>query len=247
MAHRDDQPGRGDFPGHARHVDGHLAAKTHRRDGPPARRPAPVFVARLHRVMPGVRATRARLACAGTKTEANVDRRHRAARRADRTWRLDQCELRRTRLRNGLSSVPRRVVAANRFQRSLCAVARHWRELRGWRSRWRSTQRDPDDPSDRRWGRIAACRCSCRVGMAPRIGFLIGALLVAQIVLGISNVVLGLPLAVATAHTAVAALLLLSLIAALACMQAAPVAIAQREDAIEYPLHVEVEVLLEVY
>ena len=58
----------------------------------------------------------------------------------------------------------------------------------------------------------------------PRFGFLIGALLVAQIVLGISNVVLGLPLAVATAHTAVAALLLLSLIAALACMQAAPVA-----------------------
>ena len=58
----------------------------------------------------------------------------------------------------------------------------------------------------------------------PRFGIVIGALLIAQIVLGVSNVVLGLPLAVATAHTAVAALLLLSLIALLARMQAAPMA-----------------------
>ena len=57
-----------------------------------------------------------------------------------------------------------------------------------------------------------------------RFGIVIGALLIAQIVLGVSNVVLGLPLAVATAHTAVAALLLLSLIALLARMQAAPMA-----------------------
>ena len=58
----------------------------------------------------------------------------------------------------------------------------------------------------------------------PRFGIVIGALLIAQIVLGVSNVVLGLPLAVATAHTAVAALLLMSLIALLARMQAAPMA-----------------------
>ncbi len=54
----------------------------------------------------------------------------------------------------------------------------------------------------------------------PRFGMAIGTLLLVQIVLGISNVVLGLPLAVATAHTAVAALLLISLIAMLARLQA---------------------------
>ncbi len=56
----------------------------------------------------------------------------------------------------------------------------------------------------------------------PLFGIVIGALLIVQIVLGISNVVLGLPLAVATAHTAVAALLLLSLIGLLARLQATP-------------------------
>ena len=56
----------------------------------------------------------------------------------------------------------------------------------------------------------------------PRFGAVIGTLLLAQIALGISNVVLGLPLVVATAHTAVAALLLLSLIALLARMQTTP-------------------------
>ena len=55
----------------------------------------------------------------------------------------------------------------------------------------------------------------------PRFGIVIGALLIAQIMLGIGNVVLGLPLAVATAHTGVAALLLLSLIAMLARLQEA--------------------------
>lgn len=58
----------------------------------------------------------------------------------------------------------------------------------------------------------------------PKFGMTIGALLIVQIVLGISNVVYGLPLAVATAHTAVAALLLMSLIALLARLQAAPTA-----------------------
>ncbi|MEO7917009.1 MAG: COX15/CtaA family protein [Dokdonella sp.] len=59
---------------------------------------------------------------------------------------------------------------------------------------------------------------ACRRGLA-RYGVVIGALLLVQIVLGIGNVVLGLPLANATAHTAVAALLLLSLIAMLARLQ----------------------------
>ena len=54
----------------------------------------------------------------------------------------------------------------------------------------------------------------------PKLGVTIGALLIVQIALGISNVVYGLPLAVATAHTAVAALLLMSLIAMLARLQA---------------------------
>lgn len=58
----------------------------------------------------------------------------------------------------------------------------------------------------------------------PRFGIAIGALLLVQIALGISNVVLGLPLAVATAHTAIAALLLMSLIALLARLQETPTA-----------------------
>lgn len=53
----------------------------------------------------------------------------------------------------------------------------------------------------------------------PRHGGLIGGVLAIQIVLGISNVVMGLPLAVATAHTAIAALLLLALVALLARLQ----------------------------
>jgi len=44
-------------------------------------------------------------------------------------------------------------------------------------------------------------------------GFAIGGFLIAQVCLGISNVVFGLPLAVAAAHNACAALLLLSLLA----------------------------------
>jgi cytochrome c oxidase assembly protein subunit 15 len=48
------------------------------------------------------------------------------------------------------------------------------------------------------------------------IGIALGALLIAQVSLGIGNVKLGLPLPVATAHNGVAALLLFTLIAALA-------------------------------
>jgi cytochrome c oxidase assembly protein subunit 15 len=47
------------------------------------------------------------------------------------------------------------------------------------------------------------------------IGIALGALLIAQVSLGIGNVKLGLPLPVATAHNGVAALLLFTLIAAL--------------------------------
>ena len=68
----------------------------------------------------------------------------------------------------------------------------------------------------------------------PKFGMTIGALLIAQIALGISNVVYGLPLAVATAHTAVAALLLMSLIAMLARLQATP-ALTMTDTGVTYP------------
>lgn len=51
-------------------------------------------------------------------------------------------------------------------------------------------------------------------------GVILAVLLCAQVTLGIANVKLGLPLAVATAHNGVAALLLLTLVAMLARMQA---------------------------
>jgi cytochrome c oxidase assembly protein subunit 15 len=50
---------------------------------------------------------------------------------------------------------------------------------------------------------------------------ILGALLCVQVTLGIANVKLGLPLAVATAHNGVAALLLLALVVMLARMHAA--------------------------
>jgi cytochrome c oxidase assembly protein subunit 15 len=53
---------------------------------------------------------------------------------------------------------------------------------------------------------------AARVGLRG-IGIALGVLLLAQVALGIGNVKLGLPLAVATAHNGVAALLLLTLIA----------------------------------
>jgi cytochrome c oxidase assembly protein subunit 15 len=55
-----------------------------------------------------------------------------------------------------------------------------------------------------------------------RIGIAIGVVLIAQILLGIGNVHLGLPLPVATAHNGVAALLLFTLLAALANTQRLP-------------------------
>lgn len=57
---------------------------------------------------------------------------------------------------------------------------------------------------------------AARHRIARSFGFAVGGLLLIQIALGICNVVLGLPLVVATAHTAVAALLLLALLALLA-------------------------------
>ncbi|TCV96104.1 cytochrome c oxidase assembly protein subunit 15 [Luteibacter rhizovicinus] len=55
-----------------------------------------------------------------------------------------------------------------------------------------------------------------------KIGIAIGVVLIAQIVLGIGNVHLGLPLPVATAHNGVAALLLFTLLVALARTQRLP-------------------------
>ncbi|MEX1827911.1 heme A synthase [Luteibacter sp. CQ10] len=55
-----------------------------------------------------------------------------------------------------------------------------------------------------------------------RVGIAIGVVLVAQVLLGIGNVHLGLPLPVATAHNGVAALLLFTLLAALARTQRLP-------------------------
>jgi len=55
-----------------------------------------------------------------------------------------------------------------------------------------------------------------------RAGIAIGVVLVAQVLLGIGNVHLGLPLPVATAHNGVAALLLFTLLAALARTQRLP-------------------------
>ncbi|MBB3226190.1 cytochrome c oxidase assembly protein subunit 15 [Luteibacter sp. Sphag1AF] len=55
-----------------------------------------------------------------------------------------------------------------------------------------------------------------------KLGIAVGVVLVAQIVLGIGNVHLGLPLPVATAHNGVAALLLFTLLAALARVQRLP-------------------------
>jgi cytochrome c oxidase assembly protein subunit 15 len=51
-------------------------------------------------------------------------------------------------------------------------------------------------------------------------GCVLGLLVCAQVALGIANVVLGLPLAVATAHTAGAALLLFVIVGLLARLRA---------------------------
>jgi cytochrome c oxidase assembly protein subunit 15 len=56
-----------------------------------------------------------------------------------------------------------------------------------------------------------------------KAGIAVGVVLVAQLLLGIGNVHLGLPLPVATAHNGVAALLLFTLLAALASTQRLPV------------------------
>jgi len=53
-------------------------------------------------------------------------------------------------------------------------------------------------------------------------GFALGALLLLQVALGVGNVVLGLPLPVATAHNGVAALLLLTMLALLVRLRTAP-------------------------
>ena len=55
-----------------------------------------------------------------------------------------------------------------------------------------------------------------------KVGIAIGVVLIAQVLLGIGNVHLGLPLPVATAHNGVAALLLFTLLAALANTQRLP-------------------------
>nr|WP_063571446.1 COX15/CtaA family protein [Luteibacter rhizovicinus] len=55
-----------------------------------------------------------------------------------------------------------------------------------------------------------------------RIGIAVGVVLIAQVLLGVGNVRLGLPLPVATAHNGVAALLLFTLLAALASTQRLP-------------------------
>jgi cytochrome c oxidase assembly protein subunit 15 len=55
-----------------------------------------------------------------------------------------------------------------------------------------------------------------------RLGIAVGVVLVAQVLLGVSNVHFGLPLPVATAHNGVAALLLFTLLAALARTQPLP-------------------------
>jgi len=55
-----------------------------------------------------------------------------------------------------------------------------------------------------------------------KVGIAVGVVLVAQVLLGIGNVHLGLPLPVATAHNGVAALLLFTLLAALASTQRLP-------------------------
>ncbi|HEY4090918.1 MAG TPA: COX15/CtaA family protein [Luteibacter sp.] len=55
-----------------------------------------------------------------------------------------------------------------------------------------------------------------------KIGIAIGVVLVAQVLLGVGNVHLGLPLPMATAHNGVAALLLFTLLAALASTQRLP-------------------------
>jgi len=60
--------------------------------------------------------------------------------------------------------------------------------------------------------------CTARQGL-PRFGMAIVLALIAQIFLGISNVVFGLPLPVATAHNGMAALLLFTLLATLARTQ----------------------------
>lgn len=64
------------------------------------------------------------------------------------------------------------------------------------------------------WLSIKAARCGLRV-----VGLAIALVLAGQVLLGISNVYFGLPLAVATAHNGMAALLLFTLLAALARTQ----------------------------
>jgi len=60
-------------------------------------------------------------------------------------------------------------------------------------------------------------------GGLRKVGIAVAVVLVAQVLLGIGNVHLGLPLPVATAHNGVAALLLFTLLAALASTQRLPV------------------------
>jgi cytochrome c oxidase assembly protein subunit 15 len=56
---------------------------------------------------------------------------------------------------------------------------------------------------------FAAARAS---RLAPRLALVLGALVLLQFALGVGNVALGLPLALAAAHNAGAALLLLALV-----------------------------------
>jgi cytochrome c oxidase assembly protein subunit 15 len=59
----------------------------------------------------------------------------------------------------------------------------------------------------------------------PTYGWSIGFVLCAQVALGISNVMAGLPLKVATAHNAVAAILLFLLVGLLARLRPAPTSV----------------------
>ena len=141
------------------------------------------------------------------------------ARRADRARRLDQQQLRRDRLPRP-ADLSGQLVAARRFSFRLRPVARPERQLRGRRPGQSGARGDPADAPPRGavreprccWPRhCASLRRSRALARRGRRGAACCSLL--QLTIGITMVLRGFPLWLATAHNAGAALLLLATLA----------------------------------
>ena len=220
-AHRGADAGDDHLPGHARHVDGDLAAQAGGGDGASARRAVDVLAAGVDGVARD-RHPDPRRRCGDIAPPA-ADRAA-VARRADRAGRLDQRQLCGAGLRHRFSEVRRPVVAAARCPRRLRVVARDRRGLRRRHSRQPGAHRDPAGaPADGGAGHRPPADAGDPPAAQPgpaRLGQPAGLLVCVQVGLGIANVVLSLPLHVAIAHNAGATALLFVLVSLLARVRA---------------------------